>query len=425
VFTNTGTFQALGNTTMMIAGGGKFVNNGVFEKSGFGTTTLGRFENSGAGALVHVKAGEMVLNHISTSSAPFTVEAGSYLAFTGPLATANFAAGAEVGGGGMVTFTDGAQATVAAGATMKVYTAMGLAGGSTMFNAQAGKLEVWGSLTWASGELQGLIELRGDTMLANNNATKQMNAGLMRNYGHFTVDGTGQIVLNGGTLENYGTVNFVSSAAMKDGNILIGTFKNMFTTQGPATVIKTAGEATSIAVRFENHGLLNANGRQIKFQVHDVVQTGPGAVTMFGGGTIDLQGMIKFEINGGMFLGDTGLVVGAFNGKLVNTGGTLVVGSDPDRATFKLVGDYEQGVNGALQVVGHGFGNFGKLRVSGNANLNGAISIIAAGGFDPPAGTLDEEVVWVGGVMGYNLVAFNLPQGWWLDNHLNSIDVKN
>jgi hypothetical protein len=293
-----------------------------------------------------------------------------------------------------------------------------------MFNAQAGKLEVWGSLTWAGGGLEGVVDLNGTTTLSNNNSRKVVDPGLLRNFGVLIVDGTFPLELNGSTLENHGTINFVSTAGIIDGIQVPGTFKNMLTAQGPATVIKTAGEATSIAVRFENHGLLNANGRQINFQNHNVGQLGPGAITMLKGGTLTVQLGFQFDLNGGTFIGDSGAAAGSFTGKLANVGGTVVVGSNQDRMVFKVVGEYEQGVNGSLVIMAYGYGDFGKLRVTAAATLNGMLTVIAAPGFDPAPATLNQEILFADGGLLENL-AFSLPPGWQPVIDADSIEIDN
>jgi len=141
-----------------------------------------------------------------------------------------------------------------------------------------------------------------------------------------------------------------------------------------------------------------------------VTQSGAGASTILGGGKLSVPNDKAFKLDGGTFIGDTGLA-GAFTGNLENNGGTVIVGSVAARKVFKVVGNYTQAAGGTLQVVGTDAATFGKLSVTGNATINGTLEVVLAAGFNPAAGTVDVEIFGCTGAFAQNLVA-SLPAGF-------------
>jgi hypothetical protein len=92
-------------------------------------------------------------------------------------------------------------------------------------------------------------------------------------------------------------------------------------------------------------------------------------------------------LNGGQFnfLGGT-LHVNAFNGNLLNEGGTLAPGHSAGATAIS--GNYTQRENAALEIEIGGVlsGQWDTLAIAGNASLNGALEVKLVDGFEPVLG---------------------------------------
>jgi hypothetical protein len=134
-------------------------------------------------------------------------------------------------------------------------------------------------------------------------------------------------------------------------------------------------------------GTLQLNGLEVRF-LRGVRQSGANSVTDLGGATLQLGTTgsdAVFEMLGGVLKGG-----GTINGGLVNVGGRVEVGGTFLAQTLTVSGDYTQAGGGELRVtvwdVGGGDWRFGKLEVTGTAELAGDLVFSLPDGA-PPATT--------------------------------------
>jgi hypothetical protein len=110
-----------------------------------------------------------------------------------------------------------------------------------------------------------------------------------------------------------------------------------------------------------------------------------GQINLDSGGVLDAHGPIN--LNGGQFnfLGGT-LHVNAFNGNLLNEGGTLAPGHSAGATAIS--GNYTQRADAALEIEIGGIlpGQWDMLAIAGNASLNGALEVKLIDGFEPVLG---------------------------------------
>ena len=120
---------------------------------------------------------------------------------------------------------------------------------------------------------------------------------------------------------------------------------------------------------FINQGNLSFNGGVIQFG-STLQQTGAGAVTDLGGGTMTLTGANPtFLLSAGELTGAAGATI---NGSLTNSG---LVDFGAAFGALTITGGYTQTANGTLTInIGAG-GQFDSLNISGFANLGGHLQV--------------------------------------------------
>jgi hypothetical protein len=189
-------------------------------------------------------------------------------------------------------------------------------------------------------------------------------------------NGTGDVTaLNGGRIE---ATNVAVGSAGGIGMLTITDTGSSLVQTGASTI--TVGHASlgTAAINVQNSATLT---------------TGTGAINVNATGQINLDSGAVFDaygpinMNGGQsnFLGGT-LHVDAFNGNLVNQGGTLAPGHSAGTTAFS--GNYTQRPAAELEIEVGGVlpGNWDVLTAEGNANLDGTIQVVLTGGFEPVLG---------------------------------------
>ncbi|HEX2476465.1 MAG TPA: hypothetical protein VHK01_17055, partial [Lacipirellulaceae bacterium] len=242
---------------------------------------------------------------------------------------------------------------------------------------------------------QGTISVLNGALLR---ATVGMTLGLMGR-GNIMVSGTdgagNPSLLDVGTL----AIASLSSAtgeltASGGGRIKVGNL-SLAASGGTATVTMTDvgssleqnGTAT-ITVGHAASGMATVNVRN-----DAMLTTGTGSINVYPTGQINLESGAVFDargpinINGGQFnfRGGT-LHVDAFNGNLVNEGGTLAPGHS--LGTTAVSGNYTQRSAAALEIeIADVFpGDWDVLTVGGNAILDGTLEVLLLDDFEPVIG---------------------------------------
>jgi hypothetical protein len=389
------TFLAQNDATF---GGGTFNNAGTLQKMGStGTTTFSTFLNNTG--TVDVARGTLALAGGGTNSAAYTVEMGATLAFAG--GNQYLTPSSSLSGPGNVLFS-GANvemlgsyringALTVSNGTLSFDTDIALAGltltGGTLTGA--GDVAVNGLLTWLGGTMSGVgsTDANGGMAISGNNKT--LDTRTLNNAGNATWTGTGVIAFNNGALWNNlaGAVLDLQTTAGASGS---GTFDN----QG--TVQKLTGTGTAgLGVLFINEGSVDIEAGRLTvsngFTNTGSVTIGPGATLDVpthtyseNGGTTMLSGGVlnagTVDVEGGILSGP-----GTINGNVLNNG-QLHVGGAGVTGILTINGTYTQRPGGTLviQVGGSTPGTgFDKIAVSGQATLDGSLTVILLDGFVP------------------------------------------
>jgi hypothetical protein len=189
-------------------------------------------------------------------------------------------------------------------------------------------------------------------------------------------NGTGDVTASGGGRIQTGNVFLAPTGGMA--TLTITDADSALVQSGASTII--VGHATNgtAAVNIRNNAHFT---------------TGTGAITVNATGQINLESGAVFDargpinMNGGQFnfLGGT-LHIDAFNGNLVNQGGTLAPGHSA--GTTAVSGNYTQRSAARLEVEVGGVlpGQWDMLTVEGNAILEGTLEVKLIDGFEPVMG---------------------------------------
>jgi hypothetical protein len=366
-FTNNNVFNATDEAD--IAGGGTaatFVNAGILNKSGAGTTTtISRtFNNSGT---VNVDGGSLAIGGGGVSSGGrFDVDAGATLNFF-----ANYTVNAPtiVTGAGAAQFIGGAVdlngtytitgATTISGianfntnVTLTTLDLSGSLGGS-------GNVAISSALVWSDGAMTG----GSSTTVANTAAFTFTGATDKRlNFGRTLVNNTtttlsGNLLLDNGSLfDNNGTFNVVDEAD-------IGGVGSPASFQNDGTLNKSgAGTTTAFSRTFNNAGTVNVDG--------GTLAVGGGGTTS--GGTFDVDaGATQNFSNNYALSGTTNLVGAGFtrltNGNLTITGTTSAQNFAFDAGTIDGTGTLN--VSAALQWASGSMTDAGTTAIGTGATL--------------------------------------------------------
>jgi uncharacterized repeat protein (TIGR01451 family) len=236
---NSGTFTAIGGGTIDTDGSSvSITNNGTFNKTSAGLFIIKTtFNNAGSG--VAITGGVLDIDGIGTSSAPWTMSAGTEVWFPTPFAgTYTWASGTSFAGGKVTIDGSG---TVATSFAMTINnTALELNGG-TFSTAAALTITSPATFNWTDGTLAGAghtIITSGTTFnMLNEFGARSMTTHTIDNAGNATMSATAQpISLNSSsTFNNTGTLDIQSDGSMLTAGAGINTFNNS------GLVKKTAG----------------------------------------------------------------------------------------------------------------------------------------------------------------------------------------
>jgi hypothetical protein len=372
IFVNGGTLNLNGNTTI---DGGALVRN-----SGAVSLAPGRTLTAKNNGLVHL-GNFYDLNGATT----WTIDSGADMIATGYLWI-----GATTSGSGTLV-VDGAGSSLQAGAGTCLWghtsqtahvtirngaTAVasdvelalgGFPGSSGTLNIESGAVMTMGSLSVGHGggeSITGTITIDGPASTLTQSGASTLTLG------HASMSTATVSVRNGGQFNTgTGAVSVRPTAQiLLDGANASGTFhaKGAMTVSGSMQVGSMPG---------------NAGGRLLV----DAGLTIDGGTVSVEKGVVDANSIML--ANGGAleFVGGT-LHVGAFNGSLVNQGGTLAPGGSIGATA--IAGNYTQQSAATLQVeIGDIFpGQWDTVTVEGNASVDGAIEVVLVNGFQPVLG---------------------------------------
>jgi T5SS/PEP-CTERM-associated repeat protein len=214
----------------------------------------------------------------------------------------------------------------------------------------------------------------------------------------YGIASTGELTASGGARIGAGNI-FVSPQG--------GT--GTLTLTDPETMLAQSAAAT-IAVGYTMGGeasLTVKNGARLTTGTGPIAVNATGEINLESGGTLDANGPITLNDGDFNFLGGT-LHVGAFNGNLVNQGGTLAPGDSPGHTAVS--GNYTQRAGGTLEIEISGVlaGQWDTLAVTGNAVLDGTLSVKLVDGFEPVLGNsftiLTTDAGNVGGAFDFEVL---------------------
>jgi len=228
------------------------------------------------------------------------------------------------------------------------------------------------------------------TLYAQGSKTQIVNSGTMSLAGMSYID-------QGATVRNAGAGTLVSS-----GNTILGW------NGAGATII---GGTLAGSGRFINGGHVTLNG--VTLGPGATFTTNAGTTTRVSGAAVTSAGTNDIEV-GGLFVADAGIAVLQSGGQTLLNGGTLsvpagftvngalrgtgtVVGNvvnsgdvtpDINATGLRVQGDYAQRPAGRLNLSlsGYDTGQFSHLTVTGEAQLDGAVTVTRTGGFVPASG---------------------------------------
>ena len=237
-----------------------------------------------------------------------------------------------------------------------------------------------------------------------------------------TVRGTGRVGINQSQLVNTGSIVADGAGGMEiDASGTGFANRGLLDVPGPLPLVVQPGAFVN-----QDQGVVYIRaGATLDRRGGDFVQSGgttvidgqlligAGAMTQSGGTTVVggvLEASAGSSIAGGVLTGD-----GTVLGSVSNPGGEVAPG---DVFGFRvvddltIVGEYAQGSEGTLSVVLIGNTVNSGLSATGAVMLDGALSVSAAPGFDPPLGSI-YELVHAAGVSGLfaSIDTDGLPSG--------------
>jgi hypothetical protein len=213
------------------------------------------------------------------------------------------------------------------------------------------------------------------TAAASGGTNLDRSSGGMTNAAAGTFQISGQASFNGsGPFSNQGTIQIVGGANMP-----------AFTNEGTVVLNQSGTSPFLNTGTLTNAGTITTSGASANASSLNgtVDQTGASAQTIVPAGT-------KLALNNALLLkAGTLSGGGTLQGSVNNSGGTVLPGSSP--GTLTVSGDYTQGAGGTLEaeLEGAGAGQFDRLSVGGNANLDGTVSLLPSAGYAASAVTGD------------------------------------
>jgi fibronectin-binding autotransporter adhesin len=361
-----------GSTTAFILGNAQLLNTALINNQ-----NGSHLDNWGTGAVLTNTAGGIINNFSGFLDANNNLQANT----TGAISTIKNQFGAVLNNG------DGSGSGVINNGNGALF----LNTGAVVNNQNHSVIWNAGTLTNSSG---GVINNDATSTINNlgvfqNSATTTSN-GLINNAGSFqnsgAVQGTGVYSQSAGSTEvsgtlTQGTLNILGGSFTQTGaSTITGNTSNAGTVSVLANTMKTAGTFTNTGnVTVASGATLNAT---------TYVQL--GGVTTLDGGRLD---PVAVSLKGGILAG-TGTVIGD-----VTNDATVILGKDSAHpGTLSEIGNYLQKANGTLsETIGSALVN-GMFDITGNASLDGTLSIILLNGFQPFQGELFTLMALTGGI---------------------------
>ena len=360
-------------------------NAGTLRKStGVGVYGVGVAVNNGATGVVDVQAGSFNFSRGGKHDGAVTLSAGATLAFGGGTHDVN--SGASFSGAGTWA-VNGAGTVVNLTAPLTVRSGFSQSGGtiqgSDLTLEGATDLGIDSSLGMMTGA--ATTTLRGSTRIGGVNAFSLDARRVLRNEGAAILANSIQLnrtdALGAGRIENAasGTIDVqtfnlaISSARQND---LDHGRDARFDNAG--LLKKTSAFNYTIGVPFFNTGTVSVEKGTLT--INDTVLQA-GTIRVASGATYSASGVL--DNLGGLQGGGT-IVAGT-----VSNRGVVSPGNSP--GTLSIDGNFEQLVDGRLEIELGGLGDFDLLDISGSASLAGGLSVLRFGDYTPVVG--DEFVI--------------------------------
>ena len=235
----SGTFTGIGGGTIDTDGSAvSITNNGQFSKTSAGMLVIQpAFNNAGSG--VAVNGGILDIDSTGTSSAPWTMSAGTEVWFPTPFAgTYTLASGTSFSGGKVTIEGSG---TVATSTPMSISSTNFEVNGGTFSTGSTFTVTAPGTLKWKGGTLSGAghtVISSGTTFdMTTENAARSVNTHAIDNAGNASLVASTQppSLDNSSVFNNTGNLDIQSDGALLTNGVGI----NLFTNTG--NVKKTAG----------------------------------------------------------------------------------------------------------------------------------------------------------------------------------------
>jgi hypothetical protein len=360
--------------------------------------------NTGAPAKVNVNAGTLLIN-LGTGedhTATYSIQPGAVLTFGAPFGgLQTFHNGTTFNGGGTVQFA-GTFVNIPAFDTVESQSCAVVISAGLWDGNGAGTFNSRGSLKWSGGTLRNLSLNAYGPVQITGDQDKTLIGTVLTLRGGTTWSGTGDILVNGASIINYGQFDVQND--QKITNLMgvppsLSIFRNDDDGAGnKGTFTKTDGVGeTEIDITFINKGDLLLNGSTLTFEGKLEQDAG---TTQLQGGTLNVND--TFLLYGGTLLGS-----GTLNGNLDNSGGVLDAGSAP--GTLTITGSYEQDATSTLRVsYDTETDRWSDIVIQGSTTLGGTLALALPNGAPAaPFGFL--FLTADGGLMG----AFaTTPVGW-------------
>jgi T5SS/PEP-CTERM-associated repeat protein len=307
------------------------------------------------------------------------------------------------GGTGEMTITGGALVETPTGAVGSF--AAGSVGTVTLDGTDASG----NPSSWLIGELnmglsatsQGTLRVQNGGLFRTTSPTFGLNVGTPGSASVFVdgTDGSGSPsllnvdVLRIGTSPYYGNgtgnVTVSNGGRIDTGNIELaptGGTATLTLTDPDSTIIQSGASTITVGHATDGSAVLNVqNGATLTSGTGAINVYATGQINLESGAVFDARGPINMQSGDFNFIGGT-LHVDAFNGNLVNEGGTLAPGHSIGATA--VIGNYTQRPAAALEIeIGGIFpGDWDVLSVEGNAGLEGTIEVVLVDDFEPVLG---------------------------------------
>jgi hypothetical protein len=400
VLTNTGTFEAQGDTLLQLysGGGNAFVNQGTFRRSGGGATTVGYGSTFTNGGTVEVPSGALVLDSDGSASGGFSVSAGATLEFGS--GTFVLDANSHLTSAGTVRFSGGTT-TVGGGYSVSGTTAV--TGGTANFNASA----ITATLNQSGGTLGGTGTLTVATLTWTGGTMSDAGTTSVALGGQLTVGGPDpKYLYQGRSLRNAGAALWSGGALYLGGGPVL-TNTGTFEAQGDTLLQLYSGGGNA----FVNQGTFRRSGG-------GATTVGYGSAAFTNSGTVEvLAGTLYFgtsltNYSNGTLTGGTYLIRGALqidNVNIVTNSATLIL-DGPDARVIDYYGN-----DGLLNLANNTAGGSlslqsgrvltvsGGLRNAGTVVLGAASGLVVTLDYTQTAGT----TTLAGGMLAANNVLLN------------------